>query len=138
MKLFPILMLLLTLPALAADYEFFPAQDGLAISFEGKTQEGNETHRFELRQLTHVLSSSGIRAPTTGYYVIYYAGGEYGPEIIGRIDGHSPVMKKKGDKIEIYYMPGANTHAKQTWELQGGTATLLEDRAISWKYRPQP
>jgi len=137
MKILTILFLLLfSTQAFAADFEFLPADPKLSFSFEGKTQAGIEKHRFELRQLSHV-SDTGIRTPTYGYYIIYYAGNEYGPEVLGKIDGHAPILKKINNDIEIYFIAGAHTHIKQIWHLQGATASKKSEKTISWKERPK-
>jgi len=134
MKIVAILVLLLAVQARAADYEFLPADPRLSLSFKGETQAGIETHILQLRQLSH-LSTSGVRAPTSGFYVIYYAGREYGPEILGRIDGHAPILRKVGNDVEIYFISGARTHIRQTWRLQNNTATKVSEKTISWEER---
>lgn len=126
---------MLVSPAMwAADFEFLPCDSSLSVSFEGKTQAGKSEHRFEIRQLGY--EAGGRKIPASGYYVIYFAGEKYGPEVLVRIDGHSPILKRSGNDVTVYYIKGVKTHVKQEWKLAGHTALFMSEKTISYSERP--
>lgn len=120
------------------DFVFLPAADGASVSFEGITQEGAETHRFEVRRLGFRSDDSEPLTPTLAYYAIYYAGKEYGPTVLKRIEGHSPLVHLIGDeKIFVYFIAGANTHVKQIWKIEAGSAAIVDEIMIDAADRPE-
>ncbi len=119
----------------AADFEFLPITNpNLKISFIGETQAGKFEHNLQIRQLGYNMDiESKQKVPTYGYYLIYFAGDEYGPHIIKRLPGHSPYMKQVSqDTVEIEFTMGNSGHTRQTWKLVGNTAEMVNEVGINW------
>lgn len=138
MKIKFLLTLLMTLAfsLIASEYEFLPPQNGkLSVEFEGVTQASKETHKLEIRQLGYSTSGQNMMIPSAGYYLIYYAGEEYGPDILTKLDGHTPFMKLNDKTVEIEFTRGNSGHTLQIWKLNGRSAELQEEKAITWKER---
>lgn len=119
-------------------YEFLEPKDKrLIYEFIGTSQAGKETHRIEIRKLGYDASfyTKG-KVPTYGYYLIYFAGDKYGPDILTKLKGHSPFIKKISDKlVEVQFTAGNGGHTQQIWELKGHTAMLKSENKISWEER---
>jgi len=119
-------------------YEFLqPKDERLIYKFVGRTQAGEEIHRIEIRKLGYDASFyKDGKVPTNGYYLIYFAGDEYGPDILTKLQGHSLFMTKVSDKlVEIQFTSGNNGHIQQIWELKGHTAILKSEKQITLKER---
>jgi len=122
----------------SSSYAFLEPKDKrLIYEFIGTSQAGEETHRLEIRKLGYEASfyNEG-KVPTNGYYLIYFAGDKYGPDILTKLKGHSPFIKKISEQlVEIQFTAGNNGHTQQTWELKGHTAILKSEKKITWKER---
>lgn len=123
----------------ASDIFFLPAAAGATVSFEGVTQAGRDTHRFEVRRLAYVDSVRKEETPTTRVCVIYYAGDEYGPHILKEMQAIDPFVRRVGhDIVEVYFYAGAHAHIRQTWRLLSGTAQLEKEEDIAEEEDPRP
>jgi hypothetical protein len=71
--------------------------------------------------------------------VIYYAGDEYGPYILGVLDDClDPLVRRVSkDLVEVYFLAGAHTHFRQRWRLLGYSAKLEKQDAIDWSEDPR-
>jgi hypothetical protein len=133
-----VLLIGIALSLNASEYEFLPPVNAkLSLAFEGETQSAKEIHKLEIRQLGYSVSGQSIKRPSSYYYLIYYAGDEYGPEILTKLKGHSPFMKLSEDQatVEIEFTRGNNGHTLQIWKLTGYSAEFQEEKPITWKER---
>ena len=132
-------IILLISPFCYADsYEFLPVNnENLVLEFSGTTNMGEGIHKLEIRQLGYEASFyKDGKVPTNGYYLIYFSHEEYGPDILTKLDGHTPYIELVNDDlIEIQFTKGNNGHTKQLWELLGHTARLQSEETISWQDR---
>src|SRR6266480_2862787 len=122
-----------------SDFYFLPCTMQASASFEGETQAGRGTHRFEVRRLAYVVSARKKERPTMSSCVIYYAGDQYGPSILCQLkDCIDPLVRKVStDGVEVYFLAGAHTHIRQRWRLLGYTAKLEKEEEISWRDDPR-
>lgn len=119
----------------AAEFEFAPVErPELSISFQGETQAGTEIYRFEVRKLGYYLEGLKELNETTGYYIIYYAGNEYGPTVLHKLEyAFDPFVQLVSDnQIEVEYSIGAKAeNYRQLWKLNGHEAKLIEEKSIT-------
>lgn len=125
-----------------SDICFLPAAPKASVSFEGVTQAGKQTHRLEVRQLAFFQPASKKLVPVFsdgGYYIIYYAGPDYGPTILQPLEqGIDPLIRMVGtDAVEIFYLAGAHTHIRELWRLLGHTAKKEIREEIDWRDDPR-
>ena len=120
---------------------FAPASPQAVVSFEGVTQAGKHTHRLEVRRLTffHPEKKKPVEVFSDGgYYVIYYAGDDYGPEILGSLGGIDPFVCMAGaDEVEIFYLAGMHTHIRERWKLTGWSAKKVSRDEVDWRDDPR-
>ena len=71
--------------------------------------------------------------------VIYYAGDEYGPNILCVLDDCiDPLVRKVSkDVVEDYFLAGAHTHFRQQWRLLGSTTKLEKQEEIEPRDDPR-
>jgi len=122
----------------ASNFSFMkPKHSSLSLSIQGSSQAGKSTHKLEILQLGHQTSyyKEGL-VPTQGYYLVYYAGEEYGPDIIEKLDGHTPYIVKKTDgTIEVQFTRGNNGHTKIIYNPLGHTVEKVSEKEISHNER---
>lgn len=129
------------LSAAEPDISFSPASSQAVVYFEGVTQAGRHIHRLEVRRLTYFHPE--MKKPVEvfsggGFYVIYYAGDEYGPKILGLLGGIDPLVRMAGpDHVEIFYLAGAHTHIRERWRLTGSGAKKESCEDIDWRDDPR-
>lgn len=122
----------------ASDVFFDPPEANASISFEGVTQAGRDTHRLEVRRLAYRDLRQDRDLVTSKCCVIYYAGQEYGPQILQILEAISPLARKTStDTVEIFFTRGVSVHIRQQWKLLGHTAALTAEEVIDWKSDPR-
>src|SRR2546421_4055339 len=72
--------------AAQSDFCFLPCAAKASVSFEGETQQGQGTHRLEVRRLSYMPPGATEGQTMMASCVIYYAGDEYGPCILRVLD----------------------------------------------------
>jgi hypothetical protein len=122
-----------------SDIYFLPCSTNATVSFEGETQAGRDVHRLEVRRLAYKSAKTKAEMASWKSCVIYFAGEEYGPEILLQLDDCvEPLVKKVSkDAVEIYFGAGAHGHIRQRWKLLGHTAKLQKEEAIDWRDDPR-
>jgi len=134
MKLIFILTLLISITSHASSYEFLPvANESLSIEFPDTTNMGKGIHKLEIRQLGYdaTFNKEG-KVPAGGYYLIYFSHEEYGPDILGKLDGHSPHIEKiDKEHVEVQFVKGNNGFTKQIWKLMKHTAEMVSEEPIA-------
>lgn len=122
-----------------SDIYFLPCSTNATVSFEGETQHGRDVHRLEVRRLAYRSPKTKTEISSWKSCVIYFAGEEYGPDVLLQLeDCVEPLAKKvSNDVIEIYFSVGAHGHIKQRWKLLGYTAKLEKEEAIDWSDDPR-
>jgi hypothetical protein len=127
-------------PRIEDDCFFLPCAPDAKISFEGETQAGGrEVHRIEICRLAYMMPKANKMRPANGSCIIYYAGKEYGPEILYYFDDciNPFVRMVLTNTVEVYYLAGAHSHFRQTWRLLGYTAKLEKEEDIEWSDDPR-
>lgn len=123
------------------DISFSPVAPEAVVSFEGVTQTGKRMHRLEVRRLSyfHPDQKKSVEVFSDGgFYVIYYAGDDYGPEILGALGGIDPLVRMASpDLVEIFYLAGAHTHIRERWRLTGSSAKKESHEEIDWRDDPR-
>jgi len=134
MKLIFVLTLFISVVSYASSYEFLPVEnENLSIEFPGRTNMGDGIHKLEIRRLGYDVSfyKEG-KVPTYGYYLIYFSHEEYGPDILGKLDGHTPYLEQiDKELIEIQFVRGNNGFTKQIWKLMKHTAEMVSEEPIA-------
>lgn len=120
---------------------FLPAVPHAVVTFEGITQAGKATHRLEVRRLTYFHSELRKQVEVFangGYYIIYFAGDDYGPEILEALGGIDPLVRlAEPGLVEIFYIAGAHTHIRERWRLTGSSAKRESRDEIEWTADPR-
>jgi hypothetical protein len=116
MRLLTLMALFIALNSHAqSDIYFLPCSTNATVSFEGETQLGRDVHRFEVRRLAYTSPKTKREMASWKSCVIYFAGEEYGPEILLQLDDCVEPLVKKVSRgtVEIYFGVGAHGHVRQ-------------------------
>jgi hypothetical protein len=127
-------------PPIESDTFFLPCKPEASVLFEGENEAGlPEIHRLEVRRLAYILPTTKEVMHTMGSCVIYYHGDDHGPSVLCNLDDcANPMVRRVSTNLaEVYYIAGAHTHFRQTWELLGHTAILEKKEVIEWSDDPR-
>jgi hypothetical protein len=97
------------------------------LDFTVDTQKGKIEARFSVCHLQSEFGSdNGL------YVVISYA--QHWPAHVDKIikEAHSPVIRKKNNRIDILYTSGVNTTCVTTYTLKSGIPEFVSTKTIAW------
>jgi hypothetical protein len=77
--------------------------------------------------LAYIVRTTNEMRAAGGSCVMYYGGDEYGPSVLYYLDDCvDPLVRMVSTNVvEVYFIAGAHSHFRQTWELLGYTAKLV-------------
>lgn len=119
--------------------ELVPTSLALSVEYRGATQAGERSKVFEIRELASRNTNGKLSTAPFEFYIVYHRDSErrdWAPTILLRVKGHHPFLRRiDSEHVALIYMPGVNTHAKQTWKLplSGHEPTLEKEESIDWR-----